>query len=91
MLATMLALIFQIMKHGIDRLALLADRVDHVLALGHAVAEVDKIDEVASIGKAILHEAFDDAMTHLNKLFIIVCFTPLHFVEGIQQHTATET
>ena len=44
MLATMLALIFQIMKHGIYGLALLADRVYHVLALRHAVVEVDKID-----------------------------------------------
>ena len=86
----MLALIFQIMKHGIYGLALLADRVYHVLALRHAVVEVDKVEEVASIGKAILHEALDNAMPHVYQLLIAMCLTPLYLVKGVEQHAAAE-
>ena len=90
MLTSVLTLIFQIMKHGIYGLALLADRVFHILALRHAVVEVDKVEEVACIGKAILHKTLDNAMPHVYQLLIAMCLTPLYLVKGVEQHAAAE-
>ena len=79
----MLALIFQIVKHGIYGLALLANRVFHVFALRHAVLKVNKVEEVASIGKTVLHKTLDNAMPHVYQLLIAMCLTPLYLVKAL--------
>lgn len=89
MLASVLALVLEIMQYGIYSLALLSDRVDNVF--GHALVEVDKVVEVANWCKSVLLEALDNALAHLLEVVVAVSLALFYLVEGIEQHSAAET